>query len=139
MVVAFSHGEGGIVDLKFKLTRRPAVGEPVDIELALIPNEDLERLFARFQVSDGLQLLSGAQTERFEHPAKGEPLAHKLTVTAQTDGIFYVTAVLLADSETESIARTFSFPLIAGKGLPELPSATAPTSVADSKEPAARP
>jgi len=123
MVGAFSglRGQQSLVDLKFKVTRRPSVGEPVDIELEIIPTVELERLFGRFQVADGLQIVSGAETEHFDHPAKGVPVTHKLTVTAKADGIFYVTAVLLADSDKESVARNFSFPLIAGQGLSEAP------------------
>lgn len=141
MVAAFSgtRGQPGLVDLKFKLAKRPAVGEPVEIDLALIPTVELERLFARFQVADGLQLVSGAETEHFEHPAKDTPIGHKITVTAKTDGIFYVTAIVLADSDKESIARTFSFPLIAGQGLTELPPAPAAASVADPNRTATHP
>ena len=141
MVAAFSatRGQPGLVELKFKLDKRPAVGEPVDIELALIPTVELERLFARFQAADGLQIVSGAESEHFEHPARGAPVKHKLTVTAKADGIFYVTAVVLADSDKESVARTFAIPLIAGQGLTESPSAPAAASVADPKGAPARP
>jgi hypothetical protein len=140
MVTAFSAtrgpGQPGLVELKFKLTKRPAVGEPVDIQLELVPTVDLERLFARFQVAEGLQIVSGAESDHFEHPAKGVPVGHKMTVTPRADGIFYVTAVVLADSDKESVARTFSFPLIAGQGLLEQPAAA---SVAEPKQAAARP
>ncbi len=139
MVTAFSvrtAGQPGLVDLKFKLSKRPVVGEPVDIDLQLIPTVELERLFARFQVGDGLQILSGAESQHFEHPARGAPVGHRMTVTAKADGIFYVTAVVLADSDKESVARTFSFPLIAGQGLLEQPAAA---SVADPKHAPARP
>ena len=139
MVTAFSAhpaGQPGLVDLKFKLSKRPVVGEPVDIDLQLIPAVELERLFARFQVGDGLQILSGAESQHFEHPARGAPVGHRMTVTAKADGIFYVTAVVLADSDKESVARTFSFPLIAGEGLPEQPAAA---GVADPKQARARP
>jgi len=139
MVTAFSArmaGQPGPVDLKFKLSRRPAVGEPVDIDLEFIPHVELERLFARFQAADGLQIVSGAETQHFEHPARGAPVGHKMTVTARTDGIYYVTAIVLADSDTESVSRTFSFPLIAGQGLLETPAAA---SVADPKQAPARP
>jgi hypothetical protein len=139
MVSAFSNraaGQPGLVELKFKLTQRPAVGEPVDIQMELIPTVELERLFARFQVAEGLQIVSGAESDHFEHPARGVPVGHKMTVTARSDGIFYVTAVVLADSDKESVARTFSFPLIAGQGLLEQPAAT---SVAEPKQAAAHP
>jgi hypothetical protein len=141
MTSAFSatRGQPGLVEVKFKLSKRPTVGEPVDIELAMIPTVELERLFARFQGTDGLQIVAGAESEHFEHPAKDTPVSHKVTVTATADGIYSVTAIVLADSDKESIARTFSIPLIAGQGLTETPAAPAAASVADSKRPSAQP
>lgn len=142
MVSAFSatRGQPGLVELKFKLTKRPAVGEPVKIALELVPTVDLEALFARFQAADGLQIVSGGETGHFEHPAKGVPVNHTITVTAKADGIFYVTAVVLADSEQESVARNFSFPLIAGQGLLEAPTTEpAAANVASPKRAAVQP
>jgi hypothetical protein len=141
MVAAFSanRAQQGLVDLKFQLTKRPVVGEPVDIELALTPAVELERLFARFQVAEGLQLVSGGETDHMEHPAAGVPVGHKITVVAKSDGIFYITAIVLADSEKESVARTFSIPIIAGQGLVELPAAPPAANVADSKRTTATP
>jgi hypothetical protein len=140
MVAAVSAKPGaGVVDLRFSIAKRPQVGEPVEIELALIPAVDLEQLFARFQVAEGLQLVSGAETEHLEHPAAQVAVGHKLTVIPKTDGIFYITAVVLADSDKESIARNFNIPIIAGQGLAELPPAPAAASVSDPQRLPARP
>jgi hypothetical protein len=141
MVAAFSanRGQTGLVDLKFLISKRPQVGEPVDIELALTPSVQLEGLFARFQAGDGLQVVSGAETEHVDHPAAGVPVGHRLTVLARTDGIYYITAVVLADSEKESVARTFSIPLIAGEGLAEPPPTPPAASVANPKRAPATP
>src|SRR5262245_64712698 len=64
MVAAVSAKPGtGLVDLGFAIRNRPKVGEPVEIEFALTPSVELEHVFARFQVAEGLQLVSGAETE----------------------------------------------------------------------------
>jgi hypothetical protein len=141
MVAAFSanRGQGGLVDLKFLISKRPQVDEPVDIDLALTPSVQLEGMFARFQAGDGLQVVAGAETEHMEHPAAGVAVGHRLTVVAKTDGIYYITAVVLADSEKESVARTFSIPLIAGQGQAEAPPAPPAASVADPKQAPATP
>jgi hypothetical protein len=141
LVAAFSatRGQPGLVDLKFKLETRPAVGEPAVIDVALIPSVELEHLFARFQAAEGLQIVSGSESEHFEHPATGAAVTHKITVTPKADGIFYVTAVVLADSDKESVARTFSFPVIAGQGLTESPATPPAASVADRKSAAPTP
>ena len=132
MVAAVSSKPGtGLVELGFAIQQRPKVGEPVEIEFALTPAVELEHMFARFQVADGLELVAGSETEHLEHPAKGVAVSHTITIRPRVDGIFYITAVVLADSEKESIARTFTVPLIAGQGLTELPAAPAAASTAE--------
>jgi hypothetical protein len=117
------------VELRFALAGRPVVGQPLDIEIALTPNAELERVFARFQASEGLKLVKGMETRDFQHPAPGKPLSHTLTVIPQADGIFSISASVVIDSLTRSITRSYSIPIIAGEGLPEPPpTATAPAA-----------
>ena len=104
----------------------PLVGEPVDVEVALIPVSPLERLFARFQPSNGLTLVKGGESPQYENPPTGEPIAHVVTVMANNDGIFYITAAVVADAQDSSLTRTFSIPVIAGNGIsPPAPKPTA--------------
>jgi len=120
MVKAVSAGDGvASVDVKFEVTQHPEVGKPVDISFAFIPTARLERLYARFQTGDELELVKGSETEQIARPVIGSPIMHTLTVTPKRDGIFTVTAVVLMDSESDSVSRNFSIPLIAGTGLPE--------------------
>src|SRR5262245_65378199 len=70
MVAAVSASKTpGDVDVKFALSDRPAVGKPVDIHLALTPIIELERLYARFQPSEGIDLVKGGETDHIERPA----------------------------------------------------------------------
>ena len=131
MVAAPSPGKtAGAVALKFAVTKKPEVGTPVDIRLALIPTPGLERVVASFQASDGLELRSGAKTPTFEKPEAGTSIDHTLTVVPSSDGIFYVTAVVVSDSEQTSVARTFTIPLIAGEGLSVKPADAATPAMA---------
>jgi hypothetical protein len=113
------------VDVNFALAARPDVGKPVDLRIVLTPNVELDRVYARFQPSDGLDLVKGGETGHLERPAVGTDIDHTLTVTPKADGIFYVTATVISDSSTESVSRVYSIPIIAGAGLPELPPAAA--------------
>jgi hypothetical protein len=122
MVAAVSASKTpGAAEVRFALSGRPTVGQPVDIQLALTPTVELDRLYARFQGSEGLDLVKGGETAHYEQPSRGKELSHTVTVIPRSDGIFNVTAVVLSDSDTESIARTYTIPIIAGAGLPELP------------------
>jgi hypothetical protein len=134
MVAAVSASTSGPpVALKFALSQRPMVGEPIDVEVALIPVSDLTRLFVRFQPSMGLTLVKGAESPQFERPKTGEPIHHTVTVMANEDGIYYITAAVVADAEDSSLTRTFSIPVIAGNGItaPAKPTAKADAPSAD--------
>src|SRR5262245_34527098 len=125
MVTAVSRSKTpGNRELRFNIPQRPRIGEPAEIQLVLTPAVELERLVARFQVPEGLELVSGAEMPRVDRPTPGVDISHTLTVVPKSDGIFNITAVVLTDSPTESVSRTFSIPLIAGAGLPEAPAAS---------------
>lgn len=134
MVSAVSASKvGPPVTLKFALNQRPMVGEPIDVEIALIPVSDLTRLFVRFQPSTGLTLVKGAESPQFDRPKTGEPIHHTVTVMATVDGIYYITAAVVADAEDSSLTRTFSIPVIAGNGItaPAKPTVKADAAPAD--------
>lgn len=129
--VGTSKAGTGPVDMRFALSRRPKVGEPVDVEVSLIPSVTLERLFVRFQAAEGLQIVSGGQTEQLENAPGGVAIGHKVTVLPKADGIFYITAVAIADSAKESVSRNFSIPLVAGEGLSAAPVAPSAANVSE--------
>lgn len=132
MVAAVSTGGApGLVELRFLLPRHPQAGEAVDVEMAMIPAVKLERLLGRFQASDGLKLVAGAETGHLEQLEAGVPLTHKVTIIPGSDGIFYISAVLLADTTRESVARNFTIPVIAGQGMPVTPAEPTSASVAE--------
>lgn len=102
------------ISLKFRLTRKPLVGEPVTVELALIPAQgvEIDHIHASFQVSDGMQLTSERAFD-VEQPAAGVPLEHELTLLPQQPGVLQVTAIVIVDSDSGSLARSYSIPVIA--------------------------
>lgn len=127
----------GLVQLKFAVTQKPEIGRPVDIELALIPIAGIEKMLATFQANEGVELRAGAKTPTYEKPEAGATISHTLTIVPNRDGIFYVTAVVLAESTTESVARTFSIPVIAGQGLSTTGHAANPATRPIASAPAA--
>jgi len=136
MVSAVSSGKGPTeIDLKFALRERPVVGEPVDIDVAVIPGRELDQVSATFNAPDGLEVTSGGKMPQTEHPEPGAPISHTVTILPQRDGIFYVSATVLADSPTNSITHVFSIPVIAGAGIsaPAASGAAAPAAAARPK------
>ncbi|HEY8508267.1 MAG TPA: hypothetical protein VIL32_07925 [Steroidobacteraceae bacterium] len=113
MVSAVSSAKDpGLVNVKFDLGGRPVLGETLEIHLMLIPQQDIDKLVARFQGSPALELMNEDQTASFDKPAKGTGIPHTLQVVPRKEGVSYITVTVVADSLTQSIARQYSIPVI---------------------------
>jgi hypothetical protein len=122
MVAAVSVGKGGPpVGLKFELRSTPQAGQPLDIDLAVIPNAPaIDRIDGRFHGGKDLDIVDGTDLAAVEKPATGTVIRHVVRLVPKEDGIFTLTATVTVDLETDSITRTFTIPVIVGEGLPEL-------------------
>jgi hypothetical protein len=111
---------GPPVELKFALATRPEVGQPMDLEIAVIPRAPIpESIWASFQVADGLEIVDGSQLERVDNVVENTPIRHVVKVIPKRDGIFALTVAVSFVQANQEWTRTFSIPVIAGEGLPE--------------------
>ncbi len=122
MVSAVSSGKpGAAVDLKFDLGKRPRVGEPLDVTVAVTTRApDIDELQVVFQSTEGVEVVGGAQLGPVSKPADGQTFSHTVRVLPKQDGVYYVSAVALveaASSGASSIARTFAIPIIVGDSV----------------------
>ena len=122
MVTAVSVGKGGPpVGLKFELRSTPQAGQPVDLDLAVLPDAPaIERIDGRIDGSENLTLVDGGDLAAIEKPAQGSVIRHVVRLLPKQDGIFTVTAAVTVTLADYSITRTFTIPVIVGEGLPEL-------------------
>jgi hypothetical protein len=104
------------VEVRFELHQRPEIGKPVELDIQVTPTAPLGRLVTSFHAEDGLAIEEGGSASETDRPAPGVPLSRALTIVAQRDGIFYVSATVLVDLGADSVARTFTIPVIAGAG-----------------------
>jgi hypothetical protein len=107
----------GTVDLRFALRQHPQPGQPTQLDVALIPDAGLERVTVTFRAEDGLELRDGSGTTPHEHPEAGVPIGHSLTIVPRSEGIFYVSATVLAETQNDSSVRVFTIPVITGGGV----------------------
>lgn len=115
MVAAVSQGGSGTpIAMRFRLASRPVVGSPVRIDVALIPAADAEvsHIHATFVPGDGLQLGSDRSVD-ITDPTPGQAVEQEVTVTPQQPGVLSLSATVLVEMDTGSIARTYTVPLIA--------------------------
>jgi hypothetical protein len=122
MVAAVSVGKGGPpVSLKFELRSTPQAGQPVDLDLAVLPDAPaIERIDGRIDGNENLTLVDGGDLAAIEKPAQGSVIRHVVRLLPKQDGIFTVTAAVTVTLPDYSITRTFTIPVVVGEGLPEL-------------------
>jgi predicted small lipoprotein YifL len=117
MVAAVSGEKSGVpVEVRFALRERPEVGQPVELDVEVTPTAPLGRLVTSFHAEDGLTIEEGGGASESDRPVPGTPLSRTLKIVARRNGIFYVNATVLVEAGADSVARTFTMPVIAGAG-----------------------
>ena len=114
------------VQVKFELRARPDVGQPVDLDLAIVPmSASVDRVSGKVEGEDGLELVEGADIAASDRPAEGVPIHHTVKVLPKREGIFTVRTTLTVSSTGVASTESYSMPLIAGNpgGSPETPAA----------------
>jgi hypothetical protein len=113
------------VDLKYNIAARPALGQPFEVELVLLPRVAADTLEVQATGMPGLVVAGGADA-KFSQVVAGEKYAAKVLLQVSEPGLYYVgvTAKLVNKVQTDS--RTFSVPVVVGQ-LPavEKPAPTA--------------
>jgi hypothetical protein len=114
MVEAASQGKSdAAVQLKFDLQKRPTVGQPLDITVAVLPQIDANPAELQVTGGDGLTVAPGAAHFDLAAVEAGQVYRQGFTVTPGAEGVLVLglTVSLKHDDTTET--RAFSIPLIA--------------------------
>jgi hypothetical protein len=124
MVEAASQGKSQLpVSLKFDLLQRPVVGQPLEIDLALVPQ--VAAGAARIEVagSDGLQVADG--DSKIEVPAldANQVYRHTITLTPAAEGVLLLNLNVTLKREELSDSRIFSVPIIVAAAPAGAPTA----------------
>jgi hypothetical protein len=116
MVSAVGAGKSGPpVGLKFELRGLPQVGQPLDVDIAILPDAPtINRIFGKFQAGEGLELVEGGEIPQVEKPAPGSVIRHVVRVLPAKDGIFTLNATVSVDLSDDSLTRVFSIPVMVG-------------------------
>ena len=122
LVSAVTNGKNGapMLQVKYELAGRPNVGDPVDLDLVIIPQADnIDSIAGTVQGDDGVEITSGETISPAEKPTYGNPIHRALKVRAKRDGIFTLSAALTIETGSQTLAPIYSIPVIAGNGLGE--------------------
>ena len=113
MVEAATQGKSQLpVTLKFGLKQRPTLGQPLDIDIAVIPQINASP--ADLQVTGGEGLTVAPESNKVELAAveAGQVYRQVVTVTPTVDGVLLLGLTLSLKHDDVTDSRTFSIPLI---------------------------
>jgi hypothetical protein len=114
------------LQVKFELRDRPDIGQPLELDLAIVPMSGaVDRVWGKVEGEDGLDLVDGAEIAPAEHPVEGAPIRHVVKVLPQREGIFTVRAVLTVDAGGSPSTESYLMPVIADSDGPAAPGKTA--------------
>jgi hypothetical protein len=114
MVQAASQGKSQVpVELKFDIAQRPKVGQPLDINLALLP--EIPASPATIQVTGADDVSVAAGTHQFDIPSAeaGEVYRETVSVTPNTEGVVVLGVTVSLKHDDVVDQRVFSIPIIA--------------------------
>ena len=117
----------GLLQLRFELAAPPALGEPVDMDLVIVPTADnLDEISGTIQGEEGLDVIAGNTIAPVEKPTYGNPVHHALKVVAKRDGLYTLTANMSVATGGQVVTPVFAMPVIGGSGSSEGAAAPAP-------------
>ena len=114
MVEAASQGKSLVpVELKFDIAQRPKVGQPLDINLALIADVAASPATIEVTATDDLSVAAGAN--QFDIPAveAGQVYRQTVNVTPNAEGVVLLGVTVSLKHDEIVDQRVFSIPIIA--------------------------
>jgi hypothetical protein len=113
MVEAASQGKSQVpVQLKFDLPRRPIVGQPIDINIAVLPQIDANAGAIQVTGGEGLTVAPGMSQIELPLVDAGQVYRQGITVNASTTGVLLLNLTVLLKHDELAESRAFSIPLI---------------------------
>jgi hypothetical protein len=122
-----------IIELKFELKDRPQLGQPLDIAIALLPKVPASTMRVTYTSADARGLQATAEPAEYRDVQPGNIYRHELNVVPRDNGVYYVSAVVLLDSDAGSISRTFAIPVVVG-GPSDQPASVGAKADADPRQ-----
>jgi hypothetical protein len=113
MVEAATQGKSQLpVKVKFSLTQRPTLGQPLEIDIAVMPQIDANG--AELQVTGGGGLSVAPESIQAELAAveAGKVYRQVVKVTPSVDGVLLLGLTILLKHDEVTDSRAFSIPLI---------------------------
>jgi hypothetical protein len=111
------------LEVKFALRARPSVSQPLDVDIRILPTAgNLDRVYGKVEGEEGLELVGSGELAEAARPVENIPIDRSIQVLPKQDGIYNLTATISVDMAGQVSTQTYTFPVIAGVGIPDLPT-----------------
>ena len=108
------------IDVKYRLLDTPRVGQPLSLELTLMPTVATTGFGFTLKPEEGLVVDTAQLTKSFAGKATRPPQTTTLSITPQREGRFYLRVVANVVVNGQSKSRTVTIPIQVGSGTREL-------------------
>src|ERR1700691_3081168 len=113
MVQAATQGKSQVpVTVKFDLLQRPAVGQALDIDIAMLPQITADQATVQVTASDGLNVAADSRQIDFNAVEAAQVYRHKISVNPPAAGVYFVEFAVTLAHDAISESRSFSAPII---------------------------
>lgn len=125
MVEAATHGKSQApVGLKFDVLQRPVQGAPLEIALALLPDEAAPVVTVNVSGPDALQVPADDAQFEFAAVEPAQVYRRSIRLTPTAEGVFLLTLTVHVLHDQLAVTRVFSLPLIVGADSPRTPASS---------------
>ena len=113
MVEAATQGKSQLpVKVKFGLTQRPTLGQPLDIDIAVMPQIDASGADMQVTGGDGLSVSPESNQAQLAAVESGRVYRQVVKVTPSVDGVLLLGLTISLKHDEVTDSRAFSIPLI---------------------------
>jgi len=116
------------VSVKFAVQQKPEVSKLVEVAIQITPTApNVDRLFGKLAGEEGLEVVGSGEIAQADKPTENTPVQRSVQVLPKEDGIYTLSANISVDVGGSVSTQTYTFPVIVGRGIPDLP-ATPPSA-----------
>lgn len=105
---------GAAIELKHQLAASPVVGQPLIIDFALVPQAASPVMRVMVVTSAGLNLRQTSAARVVRNVEAGSEHWDQIVVVPEDNGSFNVNIIATLGEGSQSLARTFSIPVVVG-------------------------
>ena len=105
---------GAPVDIRYALLGTPKVGEPLEIQIDIIPRSEASQVDISINAVGALDVGASDRGWSLQSPEPGKSERRVITTTPQAEGLYYVNVEAMMELDGSRQSRVYSIPVLVG-------------------------